>query len=169
MLHNDDEFCDIFLQSTIFDSFKERLQVASVFNYNVDVDVIVALEGALELKYEVSFEPNSAGLDQIDSVSGVPKEPIPADTVCSASQCITQRAVMRSIFEYFDIPWDESKHECLYQGINCNMENMVTNIWLSKLNMWLYIMIYNLDVCCQMVLLTRSYNCFCCMKSEQWF
>ena len=136
------DFCEAFLKSTIFDSFEERLLTASVFNYNVNVGVLSDLQGSLDLKYDVSFEPAaSAGLDQIEDVDAIPDEPVPISDICEESQCITQRSVMRNIFNHFGMNFDESKHECLYQGINCNMENMVTNIWLSKLIIWLYMMI----------------------------
>ena len=132
--HTDDVFCNVFLSSTIFDAFKERLLTASTFSYNVDVDVINKLEGNLQLKYDVSFEPAKGdGLDQVEEVDGDADEPVPIESVCSASQCLSQRTVMRQIFGYFGLPWDENKHECLYQGINCNTDDLVTHIWLGEL------------------------------------
>ena len=101
-----------FLSSTIFDAFKERLLLASAFNYNVDVGVINDLEGVMDLKYDVSFEPAPAGgLDQVEEVDMDPDEPIPIDPVCTESQCFTQKEVMRNIFNYFEVPTEEGKHE----------------------------------------------------------
>ena len=131
--HAKNEFCEIFLQSTIFDAFKERLITASFFNYNVNVDVINDLEGNLDLNYDVTFVPsNGNGLDQMDDVSLDAEEPTEIRTVCIDSQCTSQKSVMRDIFKYFDIPFDDKKHECLYQGINCNVDNMVTHIWMGE-------------------------------------
>ena len=132
-IHSSDEFCDIFLSSTIFDAFRERLMQAATFNYNVDVDVINDLEGSLDLKYDVSFEPAAGnGLDQVDEVDMDPEEPVSINPVCTESQCSTQKDVMRNMFNYFGIPVEENKHECLYQGINCNEEDMVTHIWMGE-------------------------------------
>ena len=128
------DFCDIFLQSTIFDAFRERLLMAASFNYNVDVDVINDLDGNLNLQYDVSFEPaSSGGLDQVDEVDLVPDEPAPINPVCQdKTQCLSQRGILKRIFEYYEVPFDDSKHECLHQGINCNEVDLVTHIWMGK-------------------------------------
>ena len=132
-IYSSNDFCQQFLSSTIFDAFEKRLLTASVFNYNVDVGVISDLQGSLDLKYDVSFEAApSAGLDQVEDVDASPDDPVPISNICEESQCITQREVMRKIFEYFDLPFDKNKHECLYQGINCNTQDMVTHIWMGE-------------------------------------
>ena len=132
-MHRDEEFCDVFLRSTIFDAFEERLLTASFSNYNVDVNVINDLKGGLNLNYDVTFQPSKTdGLNQLEDVALDAKDPIEINPTCIESQCMTQRDVMREIFVYFDIPFDESKHECLYQGINCNSNDMVTHIWMGK-------------------------------------
>jgi len=110
--HEGADFCEVFLSSTIFDAFKERLLLASAFNYNVDVGVINGLEGIMDLKYDVSFEPAPAGgLDEVEEVDMDPDEPIPSDPVCTESQCFTQKEVMRNIFNYFEVPTEEGKHQ----------------------------------------------------------
>ena len=130
---DDDEFCDKFLKSTIFDSFEERLLIASTFNYNVDVDTIASLEGSLELKYDVSFEPGEAdGLNKVEDVDMDAEEPKSINPKCTASQCLSQREVMKKIFFHFDLIWDENKHECLYEGINCDTDDLVTHIWFGE-------------------------------------
>ena len=127
------DFCETFLKSTIFDAFDERLLTASVFNYDVNVDVISNLQGSLDLKYDVSFEPvSTAGLDQIEDVDANPDEPIPISDICEDSQCITQRQVIQRIYQHFELPYDDNKHECLYQGINCDTRDMITHIWMGK-------------------------------------
>ena len=132
--HAKNDFCDIFLSSTIFDAFRERLLMAAHFNYDVDVNVINDLEGNLNLQYDVTFQPASSdGLDQIEEVALDAEEPVATNVSCAdATQCSTQRSMMKRIFEYYDIAWDESKHECLYEGINCNESDMVTHIWMGK-------------------------------------
>ena len=133
-VHAKNGFCDIFLSSTIFDAFRERLLMAAFFQYDVDVDVIDDLEGNLNLKYDVTFEPaKSDGLDQIEEVALDANEPVPINIICTeSSPCFTQRAIIKGIFEYYNIAWDDSKHECLYEGINCNEEDVVTHIWMGK-------------------------------------
>ena len=131
--HTKNEFCDIFLRSTIFDSFKEKLITAAFFNYDVDVNVINDLEGSLDLKYDVTFQPTDTdGLNQIDEVALDVQDPVPINPVCGdATQCSSQRGTIREIFNYFGILFDEDKHECLHQGINCNTLDMVTHIWIG--------------------------------------
>ena len=85
------------------------------------------------MKYDVSFEPAStAGLDQIEDVDANPDEPIPISDICEDSQCITQRQVIQRIYQHFELPYDDNKHECLYQGINCDTRDMITHIWMGK-------------------------------------
>ena len=128
---NDEDFCEKFLQSSIFDAFKERLLTASSFNYNVDVGVINDLEGNLDLKYDVSFDPApSDGLDQVDNLDMDASEPVVIDTGCRDAQCTVQRDVIRSVFQHFGLSFDEDKHECLHQGINCNEDELVTHLWI---------------------------------------
>ena len=127
------DICEIFEGSTMFDIFEKILITASSFNYNVDVEVINDLSGSLNLNYNVTFQPASTdGLNQVNDVGLNPKEPRAVSTQCSESQCITQRSVMRSIFDHFGINFDENKHECLHQGVNCNSDDLVTHIWIGK-------------------------------------
>lgn len=136
------DFCELFQGTTIFDLFKKVLVTASSFNYNVDVQDIYDLEGSLTLDYDVTFQPAQGdGLDKVDSVELEAKEPKPIVTSCSESQCITQKSVMTSIMSYFEIPFDGSKHECLLDGVNCNSDDLVTHIWISKYsnNIMLYL------------------------------
>jgi len=129
--HRADEFCEVFLNSTIFDAFSERLLTASAFNYNVDVDVIAELEGNLKLDYQVSFSPEKGdGLDQVEEVDMDPNVPQEVNPICTEAHCSTQNADMMKIFDYFDIPIEPDKHECLYQGINCDDQDLVTHIWM---------------------------------------
>lgn len=131
--YRDEDFCDVFLSSTIFDAFEERLLTASFFNYDVDVSVINDLKGSLKLDYDVTFQSSKTdGLNQIEDVTLDAQEPVQINSTCAESQCLSQRDVMRKIFVYFGIPFDESKHECLYQGINCSPNDMVTHIWMGK-------------------------------------
>ena len=108
--------------------------MAAFFNYDVDVDVVNDLEGNLNLQYDVTFQPaNTNGLDQIKEVALDAKDPVQINPTCQdATQCLTQRGILREIFEYYDIAWDDNKHECLYEGINCNEQDLVTQIWMGK-------------------------------------
>ena len=146
-LHAKNDFCDIFLSSTIFDAFRERLLMAAFFNYDVDVGVINDLEGNLNLQYDVTFQPaNTDGLDQIKEVALDAKDPVQINPICQdATQCFTQRGIMREIFQYYDLAWDDNKHECLYEGINCNEQDLVTHIWMGKSR---YIFLLKMQILC---------------------
>lgn len=126
------DFCSEFRSKTIFDSFSQILITATHFNYNVDVDVTNNL-GDLQLNYNVTYvEAKGGGLDQIEDVDLDADDPREYISNCAESQCITQNLVMRNIFSYFEVPFDESTHECLFPGVNCNKDDMVTHIWMSK-------------------------------------
>jgi len=130
---NHEESCEIFLEKSIFDAFKDKLLAAAAFNYDVDVDVLEDLEGSLNLDYDVSFEPSdSDGLDQVEEVDMNATEPVPIAPVCSSSQCNTQKETLENIFRHFGLPYNETIHECMYAGINCNDEDIITHIWLGK-------------------------------------
>ena len=136
--NKENDLCKEFEGTSIFDLFKKVLVTASSFNYNVDVDVIADLQGSLDLKYNVTFQPEAGdGLDQVDSLGMDAKDPVPIDTQCSESQCITQRSVIKSIFDHFQMTFDDDKHECLHQGLNCDSNDLVTYIWIGKNSLYL--------------------------------
>ena len=125
--------CEIFKGSTIFDIFEKILVTASSFNYHVDVEVINDLSGILSLNYNVTFQPASSnGLSQIENIALDARESRAVSTHCLESQCITQRSIIRNIFNHFGINFDESKHECLHKGVNCNSDDLVIHIWIGK-------------------------------------
>jgi len=131
--HNKDSFCEDFLVSTIFDMFEKRVVTASAFQYNVDVDTINDLKGSVDLKYEVSFEPAAeAGLNQVDEVDLEPDDPVEISSACDDAECFVQRDTMRNIYRHFGLSFDEDKHECMIQGVNCNEKDMITHIWMGK-------------------------------------
>jgi len=128
------DFCETFATTTIFDLFREMILAASEFDFSLDVDVLNDLEGELSLEYNVEFVPKSGdSLEKVGAVDLSADEPIEINTACTDSQCFSQRNSMRSIFEYFEIPFDENKHECLYIGINCDANGLVTYIFLSDI------------------------------------
>lgn len=126
------DLCD----TSIFDLFKDTLITASFFNYNVTLDVINDFAGNLDLDLNVEFlESSGDGLDQIDSVSFEAEEPVEISVSCDnrcEQQRQEQRSIMTNIFQNFDISFDGSKHECLFEGVNCNEQELITHIWLSK-------------------------------------
>lgn len=127
------DFCELFRESTIFDSFRNIVVTTSYFNYRVDVQDVHDLMGSLTLNFNAAFQPaKGAGLMEIDSVGLQTKELLPVNTSCTESQCITQNAVVTNIMNHFGVPFDGSKHECQFEGINCNSDDLVTYIWLSK-------------------------------------
>ena len=135
---NNNDLCEEFQGISIFDLFEKVLITASSFNYNVDVDVIADLQGSLDLTYDVTFEPAAGnGLDQIDTVGMDAKDPVPIVSQCSESQCITQRSVIKSVFDHFGMIFDDNKHECLHQGLNCDTNELVTHIWIGKNSLYL--------------------------------
>ena len=131
--HNKDSFCEDFLASTIFDMFEKRVVTASAFQYNADVGTINDLKGSVDLKYEVSFEAVAeAGLNQVDEVDLEPDDPVEISSDCDDAECFMQRDTMRNIYRHFGLLFDEDKHECMIQGVNCNEKDMITHIWMGK-------------------------------------
>jgi len=127
-----DSFCEDFLSSTIFDMFEKRIMTASAFQYNVDVGTVNDLKGSLDLKYEVAFEPTTeAGLDQVDEVDFEPDDPVEIKSACDDAECSTQRDTVRNIYNHFQLFFDEEKHECMIQGVNCNEKDLITHIWMG--------------------------------------
>ena len=123
-------------KSSIFDLFRDTLITASFFNYNVTLDVINDLAGNLAVDLNVFFQESSDdGLDQINFVSFEAEEPMEQSYPCD-SNCLEQRQNQRLIiaaaFSNLGIPFEDNRHECLFEGINCNEQNLVTHIWLSK-------------------------------------
>ena len=72
------------------------------------------------------------GLDQITSIELSVEEPVEIEPTCTTSQCILQRATMFHIYRHFGISVDLDKHECLYNGVNCNPEGLVSQIYLGE-------------------------------------
>lgn len=125
-------FCGQLRSRTIFDLFSDVLVTASYFNYNVDVDITNNI-GNLELHYNVTFvQARGDGLDQIQDIDLDADDPKEYVTNCTESQCITQNSIMKNIFNHFGIPFDQSKHECLHSGVNCNKDDVVTFIWMGE-------------------------------------
>lgn len=119
-------------QYSIFDFFAEKVISASRFNYNLDIEVINEIGTNFKLDYKVTFIPDQSNeLNQIQGLGVNFEEPVPVTTICSRDECINQEQTMKRLFSHFDIAYDEEKHECLQEGINCDNENVVTFIWLS--------------------------------------
>ena len=85
-----------------------------------------------DLKYEVSFERvDDNALGQLNNIRldlGSLEE---IDTICD-DKCTQQKETMLEIFSHFNIPIVENQHECAYEGINCNDDERVTQIWMGK-------------------------------------
>jgi len=127
------DVCERFFGTSIFDLFRETLVTASFFNYNVDVELINDLSGSLDLQYNVEFtEASGNGLNEIQDIDFDAGEPIEKEATTCNSQCLNQRKTMNDIFMYYDIPFEEGMHECLHKDINCNEDDLVTQVWLGK-------------------------------------
>ena len=125
--------CENFRQTSIFESFQNIFIAATSFNYNVDVDIVEDIVGNLDLNYKVTFETSVGdGLNQISNISLDPGELTEFNTICSDSECVTQQTAMQDIFRHFDIPIIENKHECAYEGVNCDQNDRVVYIWMGK-------------------------------------
>ena len=126
-----DAVCAKYQNSTIFDYFKATFMTGIFFTYDANVNVISDLHGSLDLNYNVTFNPAQGnGLDQITSIELSAQEPVEIDPICTTTQCILQRATMFHIYRHFGIPVDLEKHECLYHGVNCNLDGLVSQIYL---------------------------------------
>ena len=84
------------------------------------------------MKYEVIYQEPTEGLDKIEDVDLLPSDLVEIETECSEPQCEAQRFVIRDIHSYHEFDFDLDKHECLFNGINCNIDNLVTHIWLEN-------------------------------------
>merc|ERR1712127_762962 len=75
------------------------------------------------------------GLDQIDSIIfGDPQlQDIEEKAMREHSSLHqSQRAVIHTIFDHFNLSFNENATECSYDGVNCDRDDVVTNIWLSR-------------------------------------
>ena len=117
--------------TTIFDMFEETLITASYFNYQVDIELIEDVSKVIDLQYKVEFEEFSDGLDKIEDIDLVPSDPKEIQTFCSEPQCIDQGILIREIYSYYGVD-NDFEHECLFPGINCDINNLVTHIWLEN-------------------------------------
>ena len=125
-------FCETFGQTSLFDSFKYITTTASFFNYNVDVGVIEDILGNLELDYNVEFVSSVGdGLDQIKEVIFDEEDVVEVSTTCVEPECSIQKSVMEQILSYFNVPLIENQHECVYEGVNCDQNDKVINIWIG--------------------------------------
>ena len=131
--NTEDDVCANYQNSTIFDYFKSTVMTGMFFNYDVNVDVMSDTDGSLDLNYNVTFKSAEGdGLDQITSIELSVEEPVEIEPTCTTSQCILQRATMFHIYRHFGISVDLDKHECLYNGVNCNPEGLVSQIYLGE-------------------------------------
>jgi len=127
------DFCSTFRTLSIFDFFKNILVTASSFNYNVDVEVINQLSDQLEFNYRVDFVPASSdGLNNVQNVDLEASDPITIEPVVPSNIYEKQRISLENIFSHFEVDYDEEKHQCLQMGINCDDDEFVTHIWMSK-------------------------------------
>ena len=94
----------------------------------MNVETIAQLGKVIDLKYEVTYQESTEGLDKVEDVDLVPSDPVEVQTVCSEPQCEVQRTVIRDIYSYYEVDFDSDKHECLFDGINCNIDNLATHI-----------------------------------------
>ena len=127
------ESCEIFQNQSIFESFQSILDTVLTFSYNVDVEYAEDQLGNIEIIYNVSFVPSTAGsfnlLEQIDLN---PEKDIEVSKTCIESECLNQEDTIIDIFNHFGIPVVENQHECAYEGINCDEDDKVTFIWIGK-------------------------------------
>ena len=76
-----------------------------------------------------------SGLDQIDSIIfGDPQLQDIEEKAMKEHSSLhqSQRAVIHIIFDHFNLLFNENATECSYDGINCDGDDVVTNIWLCK-------------------------------------
>ena len=141
--HSTEYSCDTFHNSTIFDSINNIAMPGVVLSYDVDVGVVSDLDGALDLTYDVSFNPvQGDGLNQITSIEFSVQEPKIIYVSCPTAQCILQRATMFHIYRHFGISIDPNMHECHYHGVNCNSVGLVSQIWLGEFHMHDFVLCY---------------------------
>ena len=135
-LNANHHICDNFHSSTILQMVKKNVFSASFFNYNLDVNAIDLL-GDLDLEYSITFkEVNRDGLNTIDAISTtVEGDPLLEDhIICTTNQCTMQKKTMMELYQHFDVYENFNRHECSWQGVNCDDSNIVTQVWLEDYN-----------------------------------
>ena len=74
------------------------------------------------------YQEPTEGLDKIEGVDLLPSDLVEIETECSEPQCEAQRFFICDIHSYDEFDFDLDKHESLFDGINCNIDNLVTHI-----------------------------------------
>ena len=125
--------CEEFNSTTILQEMNKNVFSEAFFNYNLDVQILDMIE-EVELMYNVTYlEVPSNGLNTLESITAkVDGDPEIVDHVdCSSDLCMTQKNTMTDIFTHFKITEDLERHECSWQGVNCNSNDIVTQVWLE--------------------------------------
>lgn len=123
----------------IFEQFDNIIETAESFTYNLDVTLSLEevgkegtedseLDSELEvnLNFGIDFLPKANGLDQVNEVDFEPLKVTDVEESCLPEVCEKQSFTMREIFNYFGVPIVAGQHECLYDEVNCNEDNNVT-------------------------------------------
>lgn len=53
------------------------------------------------------------------------------DNPCTSETCVTQRNSTRTVLNAFGISVNEVEHECLWDGIGCNIDSHVTSVYFN--------------------------------------
>ena len=89
-----------------------------------------------KFEYEGVFTPEDGDvLDQINSISfGPPQLHVTRMKVMKEHDSLhqSQAFVIRNIFQHFNISFNENATECSYDGVNCDGDDIVVNIWLRE-------------------------------------
>jgi len=110
----------------IADFLREKYTSSSIFEYNLEESEIPG-EG-----FTVSFEQSSS-TNSISDVGNVEAlDNLVEIDVIRCLQCEVQPEILQEFYRNFDMELNYENTECEQLGINCNEENMSTQIWLSE-------------------------------------
>jgi len=105
----------------INDLLREKASLSSIFKFGIT-------ESEQNLTFD--FQQSSSSLSGIGNVKA--GDDLAEIDVIKCHQCEVQPEILQEFYQNFGVDFYYVEQECQHQGINCNEENMATQIWLSK-------------------------------------
>jgi len=91
-----------------------------------------------EVNYEALFKQEIlVGFSELEYLSITTNEEdinVNEAFTCTTEECADQRSVIASIFMELDIVDDLTLHECAWEGVTCNEDKKVTQLWIENRN-----------------------------------
>jgi len=108
------------------DLLREKSTLSSKFTYIVDDDTEIN-------RFSFDFEPFNETLSNTTDITAEHNNIRSNETSCLGQCQLDQKETLLNIYSDFgEIFFYDGNHECDHKGINCNQDDFVTSIWLSK-------------------------------------